>query len=297
MFRFACYLIFIFMLSSVGHAQGMTEEKMIEEISKLNWQIGEGIHELIKAKSNISTQEDEAFLEGEDAHKFMKISEGHDAFKPDALIVKLSGPMAESGVVFNFFEDGYVKMDDWEDHIDPSSILDDIKRGTKEANKIKAKGYPKLYVDGWVEEPYLDREKAVVYWAIKGHDDAGNMFVNAKVLKLGRKGYTSIVWMGAPAQFKNAAQTLTPALGAYRYQEGMRYADYIPDVDTVAAVGVGAITYKLLTGNNKFTKAAGAGILAIILAFAKKLWFLIFIPIIALWRLAKSAIFGKKEEN
>jgi uncharacterized membrane-anchored protein len=51
-------------------------------------------------------------------------------------------------------------------------------------------------------------------------------------------------------------------------------------VDKVAAAGVGALVYKLATGK----AIAKAGALALIAIFAKKLWFLIFLPFIWLWK-------------
>ena len=63
----------------------------------------------------------------------------------------------------------------------------------------------------------------------------------------------------------------------------MSYADFQPGVDTVAAVGVGALAYQMMTGN-KTNKGVLAGALTVIAVFLKKAWFILFFPVIFLWR-------------
>jgi uncharacterized membrane-anchored protein len=267
----------------------MPQERAVEEaIASLGWQLGPKSHTLPSSNAVIQTQHDEAFLQGADAHEFARLSEGHTGFQPDAVVIKFDGPLAESFVMYSYSDLGYVKMDDWEEFIDPSYILKEIRKNTEEANKNRAAGYPALYVDDWVEKPYLDRENAIVYWAIKGHAQEGSQFVNAKAIKLGRKGMSDLVWVGSPDQFQDASRNLQPALEAYRYDDGFRYADFRPGVDTVAAVGVGAISYKMLTGSNKRGAAAvGAGIVAVVAALAKKLWILLLFPFVFAWKAIK----------
>jgi len=278
-------LLFLAGAFSYAEAQQSQQPSVENAIANLNWQVGAASHYLDVSEAYIHTKDDEAFLRGKDAHELMRLSEGHDAFKPDAVILKLDGPMADSIVTYQYSETGFLKMNDWEEYIDPSEILNVIIQNTEENNRVRVEGYPDIFIDGWIEEPHLDRDNAIVYWAIKGHDERGNRLVNAKALKLGRMGMSDIVWIGTPEQFHSASQNLGNALHAYDYREGFRYADFRPDVDTVAAVGVGAIAYKMLTGSNKKgVAAAGAGLLAVIVAFAKKLWLLIFVPFVFAWK-------------
>jgi uncharacterized membrane-anchored protein len=77
-------------------------------------------------------------------------------------------------------------------------------------------------------------------------------------------------------------------LAAYDYQDGFRYADYRPGVDALAVTGIGAVTYKMIMGSSrKGVAAAGAGFAAVIIAFAKKLWLLIALPFVLIWKLLK----------
>jgi uncharacterized membrane-anchored protein len=278
----AAFTLFCFISSSC--AQGNIDQKIQDEVAKLNWKLGVASHPLLDAQSTIATSKDDAFLVGPDAEEFLQLSEGHSGLKADALVVKIDGPLADSSTTYDFAEIGYLEMKDWEEHIDPAQILSVIQANTEAMNKQRAAGYPKLSIDGWLEEPKLDRQSATVYWAFALHDDKGQRLVNARAMKLGRKGAVNVTWAGTPEMFRSASAVLQPALDAYRYNDGARYADFRPGVDTVAAVGVGAVVYKALTGSSKkVTTAAGAGLVAIALMFAKKLWFLLFVPFVFAW--------------
>ncbi len=286
--------IFAALLAVVAtQAAALDENAMIEQIQALDWQVEPGKYQLVGTNASVTTTSEEYLLKGTEAHKYMRISEGHDGFKPDALIVRVEGPSQDTQVLFTYHDIGFVKMDDWEEHINKDELLKEIQSSTEAANKIKEKGYPKLYVDGWAQEPYLDKENAIVYWAISAHTSAGGSIVNAKAMKLGRKGFAEIVWMGSPNQFANAQSSLSPSLAAYQYDEGSKYADYVPGTDTVAAVGAGALAYKLITV--KAAAKASAGLLALLAIFAKKLWFLIFLPFIFVWKWFKGLFTGNKD--
>lgn len=286
--------IFAALLAVVAtHVAALDEDTMIEQIQALDWQVEPGKYQLAGSNASVTTTSEEYLVKGKEAHKYMRISEGHDGFKPDALIVRIDGPSQDTQVLFTYHDIGYVKMDDWEEHIDKDELLKEIQKSTEAANKIKEKGYPKLYVDGWAQEPYLDKANAIVYWAISAHTSEGVSIVNAKAMKLGRKGFAEIVWMGNPNQFANAQASLSPSLAAYQYDEGSKYADFVPGTDTVAAVGAGALAYKLITG--KAAAKASVGLMALLAIFAKKLWFLIFIPFIFIWKWLKGKFTGAKE--
>lgn len=290
-------LMFFAILIVAGSSRVMAfdEQAMIDQIRTLDWQTEPNRYQLTGADASLTTNAEEYLLKEKDAHAYMRITEGHDGFKPDAVVVRVQGPHKNTQVIYTYHEIGYVKMDDWEEHIDKDELLSEIKKSTEAANKIKAEGYSSLYVDGWAQEPYLDKENAIIYWAIMAHSSEGTSLVNAKAMRLGRKGFSEIVWMGVPEQFANAQASLAPALEAYQYNEGATYADFVPGKDAVAAVGAGALAYKLITG--KVATKAGAGILALLAIFAKKLWFLIFIPFIWIWRWFKGFFAGKKSQG
>lgn len=280
-------------LAAGAHAQTVRETATVDAIADLDWQIGADIHALPSLNASIRTQGDEALLSGTQAREFLRLAEGHERFRPDAAVLKFDGPLADSFVAYTYRDIGYVRMDDWDEFMDSTDLLEQIRKNTEEYNDARADGYPALHIDGWAEEPFLDRRKAVVYWAIRGHSETGNRFINAKALRLGRKGITDLVWVGSPEQFGGSANVLRQSLQAYRYDDGFAYADFQPGVDAVAAVGVGAIAYQMLTGSSKKgAAAAGAGLLAIVAAFAKKLWIFLLLPFAFAWKGIKRLFTG-----
>lgn len=277
-----------------GTAAALTEEEsrqLQEKIDSLPWHVGTGDHELRQSNAKISTGESEAFMDAEAANEFMRLTQGHDQFFLDGLIYNLDGPQVHSFVTFQYDETGFVEMDDWDEVIDAKGLLESIQTGTEAANDELAEGYQKFHVDGWAQEPYLNRDQQVVFWAITGHDDSGQESINARALKLGRKGMAVIEWVGVPEQFESADVVLTPTLQAFDYQQGFRYADFDPEVDAVAAVGIGAIAYQMMTG-----EAAAGGFVVAALLLLKKFWWAILVPFAFAVRWLKGRGRGKEAQ-
>lgn len=262
-----------------------SEDEQINKLQALNWNDVPDTYS-ISDKATITTTESDFLVVGEDASEYMFITQGHRGYSPDAAILRVQGPEVDTQVIYTINKVGFLTKDDWDDNIDKNKMLEEIKESTAEANKQRGEGYLDLFVDSWAQEPHLDSSNNTVYWAISGHDEANNRFINAKALKLGREGYTEILWIGSPEQFSSSEVALKPVLANYNYNDGFKYADYVPGTDTVAAAGVGALVYKLATGK----AAAKAGILALAAIFAKKFWFLIFVPFIFLWKKVKAKI-------
>ncbi len=283
-----------FLLSTFAfQVNALDSESTIEQIDALDWQIESGKYHLNGTDTSVTISHEEILARGEDAHKYAEISEGHNQFKPDAIVVREEDEDGSYSVVhYQFIELGFLEMDDWDEFIDKDGILETLKENTEKQNKIRKTGYPKLYIDKWSQEPYLDKENAVVYWAISAHTDDGQPVINAVALKLGRRGCGKALWVGAPALFTDAEYVLRKALDAYEFDEGSRYSDFIPGTDKVATVGVGALVYKMITGK-KTAKTVGLGLLALLAVFAKKLWFLFFIPLIFLFSWVKNLIVSK----
>jgi uncharacterized membrane-anchored protein len=277
----------------VSPAFAIDESEFEKKVFALDWKTEPGVYELIGTNSFLKITSEEVLVLGEEAKKYSQLTEGHDINKPDAIVSRIEGPQINTQVNYQYVEDDYIEMDDWGEYIDKDSLIEEVIKATEEANKIRDKSIPKLYVDGWVEPPVIDKESAIVYWAFSGHSEGGFKFVNAKAMKLGRKGYTIITWIGRLEQFENAKESLDPTLFAYTFDEGSRYLDFVAGTDKVAALGVGALAYKLITGK-KASKTGLAGILAALAIFAKKFWFIIFIPFVFAWKWIKGLFKGNK---
>lgn len=276
------YLMIIF-FSSCVYSQ---EDEYLNQIQDLDWKGAAEGYDIPSNDAKISVGKNEYLVLGENAHKFMLLTEGHDGFKPDAVKLKIHSNESESTAIYQRNEIGFVKTDDWEDNIDVDDMLSEITQLTEDANNLRAEGYAKLYIDGWAQEPFLDIDNSIIYWAINGHTSDNSKFINAKALKLGRKGYTDMIWAGLPEQFTNAETVLEPVLASYTYNEGFQYDDFMPETDTVAAIGAGALVYKLATGKT----AAKAGFLVAAAILIKKFWFIIFLPLAFGWKWIKKKL-------
>ncbi|MCX9133910.1 DUF2167 domain-containing protein [Aeromonas veronii] len=281
------FILFVFSIQTSA-----SEDEYINKLKELDWQQVPKSYSISDNKATITITENDFLVIGKDADEYMYITQGHKNYHPDAVILRVQGPEVDSQVIYKLNKTGYLTKDDWGENIDKDAMLKEIQRGTAEVNKLKGEGYLDLYVDGWAQEPHLDNLKDTVYWAISGHDAANNKFINAKALKLGREGYTEIFWIGSPEQFTSTEKVLEPVLKNYNYSEGFKYSDYVPGTDAVAAAGVGALVYKLATGK----AVAKAGAFALAAVFAKKLWFLVFLPFVYAWKWVKRKLSKKPIE-
>jgi len=279
------FLFVLVLLTSYSSAQEL------DIFETLNWDFDTGSYSLDLLNADVAITDDEFLLRGRDTFNFMEYVNGLGT-QLDGIIYRISGTEEGSYVTFRHEKLGYLETDDWDQFIDSEAILEEVKEGTRIANQQRSEGFSNVYVDGWAEEPRFSSADDAAYWAIEGHDDDGSLFINAKAIKLSKDGYTEVVWIGDPSQFVSAKFTLDPILKRLTYREGFSYSDYVPGVDTVAAVGLGALTYKLVTG--KAGMAIGGGVLAALIVFAKKFAFLLFIPIVAALGWIKRSIFPKK---
>ena len=283
--------LFSFLVMFFSFSAFSQDDEYLAQVQQLDWKGASDGYEIPSNDAKISVSENEYLVLGKDAHKFMLLTEGHDGFKPDAVKLKIHTDESESTSIYQRNEIGFVKTDDWEENIDADDMMSEITQGTEEANNVRAEGHAKLYIDGWAQEPFLDKDNSIIYWAINGHTSDNRKFINAKALKLGRKGYTDVIWTGSPELFTNAETVLEPVLASYAYSEGFQYDDFIPETDTVAAMGAGALVYKLATGK----AAVKAGFLVAAAIFAKKFWFIIFFPLAYGWKWIKKKFFNKSE--
>jgi uncharacterized membrane-anchored protein len=143
-------------------------------------------------------------------------------------------------VIFDYREVGYVK-DDEKDKIDAKAILDGIREGTEEANKVrKQKGIPGVHVVGWQQPPSYDSASHNLTWGILGKDDEGGKVVNFNVRLLGRKGYISATLVEDSERIAAARPHLDLLLDAFSYKSGQKYAEFRPG-DKLAEYGLVAL--------------------------------------------------------
>ena len=190
------------------------------------------------------------------------------------------------GVTIKYQEDGYVSDEDAKD-IDYDDMLTQMQDDTEQESQARVKqGYEAISLVGWAAKPYYDANTHKLHWAqeIKfGDQDVNTLNYNIRIL--GRKGVLILNFIAGMDQLDFIDTQIDTVLHIAEFDDGQRYADFNPDIDKVAAYGIGA----LIAGK----VAAKLGLLATILIFLKKFWILAILGMGGFFK----KIFGKKEES
>ncbi len=187
-------------------------------------------------------------------------------------------------VTIEYEEDGYVSDDDAAD-IDYGDLLEQMKDDTRAASEERrAAGYEPIELIGWAAPPYYDPQAHKLHWAkeIKfGEDPRHTLNYNIRVL--GRKGVLVLNFIAGMEQKPLIEENLETVLALADFDQGSRYSDFNPDIDKVAAYGIGALVAgKVL---------AKTGFIAVALVFLKKFGVVILVGLTALGR----SLFGRKK--
>ena len=184
----------------------------------------------------------------------------------------------------SYEEEGYIEDEDAED-LDYDDLLEEMQSDAQLGNEQRTTlGYPTIDLVGWAASPFYDNENHKLHWAkeLKFEGDETNT-LNYNIRVLGRKGYLTLNVIGDMEVLSDVQQNLDPILASTTFNSGHRYSDFNPDIDTVAAYGIGGlIAGKVL---------AKAGFFAVLLKF----WKFIAIGAVALFAGFKKKVFGSKE--
>ena len=188
--------------------------------------------------------------------------------------VDLFGPSGWA-VIISYEEDGYVSDED-ADSIDYTEMLHNMQTQTEEENKQRVEaGYEAITLVGWAAPPHYDGSEKKLYWARElkfGAEDENMLNYNIRVL--GRKGVLVLNAVAGMSQLTIVETGMQEVLAITDFNSGHRYAEFDPDVDKVAAYGIGALVAGKL--------AANAGLFAklgVMLVLVKKYIVLIIIAI------------------
>ncbi len=223
------------------------------------------------------------FLDGNDYRKLLK-AEGEPVSGGEVGWLKPTNQ--DWAVVFQFSDVGYVKDDD-KDNLNADKLLDSIRRGTEEANKVRSKaGHPPIQVIGWDVRPKYDETTHNLEWAIRGECE-GQSILNYNTRLLGRKGVMGAVLIVEPDKLNEALPTLRELLTGYSYVTGETYAEYKPG-DKVAKYGLGALVV-----GGAAVGAAKLGLFAWVAVLLKKGFKLIVVAVVAVAAFLKKLLGGR----
>lgn len=182
-------------------------------------------------------------------------------------------------VTINYEEDGYVSDEDADD-IDYSELLLQMQEDTSISSNERVKqGYPPIELVGWASVPYYDNQTNKLYWAkeIKFGDNPTNT-LNYNIRMLGRKGVLVLNFIAQIDQKPIIDAKLDSVLALANFDQGSQYSDFDPEIDDIAAYGLGALVAGkviaktgLIAAAIIFLKKFGVFILIAIGAFLKRL--------------------------
>ena len=232
--------------------------------------------EVAESNSEVNILETEIYLKGQkqiDAYSQLLFKE--PANTNDMLIIDDSS--YDYSIYINYINDGYVSKDDWSSN--PKELLAEMKKTSKSGVKdVK-----------WVFEPKLS-ENNYAYYSYEVLWDSGESSLETTILLFGRKGYHNISLVKKIDENFNAKTFEKMAIefaDTINFKEGYRYADY-KSGDKTAAVGIGS----LVAGTLGVKALAKAGVLAKLLGFAAKFWWIILAPLVFL-----GGLFNKKSSS
>lgn len=235
--------------------------------------------------SNLATldlPENLVFLDGADAERVLVEAWGNppDEKLPLGMILpKGVSPLADESwaVTVEYEENGYVSDEDAAD-INYDDMLKDLQDGAEAENAWRAEnGYEPISIVGWASAPHYDAEGKKLHWAKEvKFGDSDEHILNYNIRVLGRKGVLVLNFIAGMHQLPQIEENLPAVLAMTDFNDGNRYADFNPDLDQVAAYGLGA----LIAGK----AAAKVGLFAAALILLKKAWFLPVLLIGWVWR-------------
>ena len=280
-------------LPAVSSEANMTKEETKEAYYSIVKKIWDGFdkrHGDIKLPNGVATLHvpDNFFYIGpEDAEIMLTKIWGNP---PSALTLGMLFPSDATatdkntwGVTIEYEEDGYVSDENAED-IDYTDLLIDMQDNIEKSNKDReAQGYEAIHLVGWAASPYYDKASHKLHWAQElQFGSQSNNTLNYNIRILGRKGVLILNFIAGMDQLSMIDEQIDTVLNIAEFDEGSRYADFDPDIDKVAAYGIGA----LIAGK----VAAKLGLLATILIFFKKFWILAVLGVGGFFK----KLFGKK---
>lgn len=178
------------------------------------------------------------------------------------------------GIIIGFEQEGYIKDEDAQE-IDYDEMLKELQdEALASSEERRNLGYEGYELVGWAEAPYYDAETKKLYWAKElRFDGMDASTLNYDIRILGRKGFLRMNAVADMESIEDVKNGMSVLLNKVEFTEGNTYFDFDPEIDEVAAYGIGALVAGKL--------AAKAGLLKVVGIFLAKFWKFILIGVAA----------------
>ncbi len=240
--------------------------------------------EIPEAQVTLMVPENFYYLDSHDAKKVLEDVWGNPPGQKTLgmLFPAESTPFDEASwaVAIDYEEDGFVSDEDADD-IDYTELLSEMKKEIQQESKHRAEeGYESIELVGWAASPYYDAEAHKLHWAQElkfGDQQVSTLNYNIRIL--GRKGVLVLNFIADMSQKDVIDANLDTVLALADFDQGVRYDDFNPEFDKVAAYGIGALVAGKLVAKTGliaaaliFLKKFGIIIVVALGAMVKKLW-------------------------
>jgi uncharacterized membrane-anchored protein len=167
------------------------------------------------------------------------------------------------GIVITYDEDGYVDDGDAA-KMDYNKLLKEMQESASQSNEERKKqGFDTVRLVGWAEPPSYDRAAHKMYWAkdlMFGSNSEHTLNYNIRIL--GRRGVLVLNAVASMGQLAAIRSETKNVLNAIEFNEGHRYADFLPGKDKAAAYGLAGLIVGATAAKAGFFKLLWVGILA-----------------------------------
>lgn len=264
--------------------QGAAEERDASQVlTQFDWVKGPTIVAVL-GNSTLEVPDGYLFLDTQNTDRFLEMNQNI----PGGEEVMIAPRDLEWMAYLSFNSEGYVKDDE---QIDAAELLEALKEGTKAGNKERARrGWSELHIIDWAVAPAYNTTNQRLEWATLLESDGGRG-VNFSTKVLSRRGHTSVILVSSPDQLPGARSQLETVLTGYRFDDGERYADFVPG-DKVATYGLAAL---VLGGAAAI--ATKKGLWAVIGAFIISKIKILIAAAVGVGALLKKFVFGKKASD
>jgi uncharacterized membrane-anchored protein len=258
------------------------EQAFLKSLSALDWVKGPTTVQ-VAGNSELVVPEGFVFLDAKNTDKFLELNHNLAGGRE----VMIAPADLHWTAYLSFADDGYVKDDD---KIDAAELLKAMQQGTEDSNQERRRrGWSELHVVDWAVPPAYNATNKRLEWATLLESDGGRN-VNFSTKVLGRRGHTSVILAGDPADLTASRQQLDQVLAGYSFKEGEKYADWVPG-DKVATYGLAAL---VLGGAAAI--ATKKGFWAVLAGFLATAWKFVAAGVVALLAGIRR-FFGKKADD
>jgi uncharacterized membrane-anchored protein len=282
-FRLFSTILLLLLAISASAEPEPAEEMTIEAfLSSLTFQ--EGTIVLGQDLVTLNLPDPFRYLSPEDAEKVLVDGWGNPpGYETLGMIVPVDVDLFSDeswALIISYEEDGYVS-DKEAAEINYEALLKEMMESSRANNDARIKeGYAPVELLGWAATPFYDKESHKLHWAKElnfGESEINTLNYNIRIL--GRKGVLLLNIVADMPQFEAIDAQIPLLLSMTEFNPGNRYADFNPELDKVAAYGIGA----LIAGK----AASKAGLLAKIggiLLVLKKFWLALPLALVAFAR-------------